>query len=139
MLISIQPQYVKKILTGEKRWEFRRSWPKEPIGALLIYSTAPTKRIAAFIEVGEVVRASKSRLWEVGGKQGGISRRALFGYLDGKEQAACIELKRLIRFGDGIEPRQLFGKDFHAPQSFRYLKDDEIARVVSLIGGGRWE
>lgn len=139
VLISIHPQYVGKILSGEKRWEFRRNWPTNDIETMLIYSTLPTKRITALVEIGKVVRASKSRLWDLANSQGGgISRRGLFAYLDGKEQACGLELKRCIGFGDGIEPRELFGNNFRAPQSFRYLKDDEMTLIGNLMRGRAW-
>ncbi len=109
------------------------------IETMLIYSTLPTKRITALVEIGKVVRASKSRLWELANSQGGgISRRGLFAYLDGKEQAYGLELKRCIGFGDGIEPRELFGGNFRAPQSFRYLNDDEMTLVGKLTKDRSW-
>jgi predicted transcriptional regulator len=36
-LISIHPEYVSKILSGEKRLEFRRVWATRPLNMLLIY------------------------------------------------------------------------------------------------------
>jgi predicted transcriptional regulator len=132
-LISIQPQHVEKIIAGAKRWEFRRVWPTENIDALLIYATAPTKRIMAVAEVGQVVRASKSRLWDVAGRQGGITRRVLFDYLAGKQKAVCVELTGVSGFGDGIEPHTIFGDEFRAPQSFRYLSEKELSSVKRAI------
>lgn len=50
-IISIKPEYVKKIFSGEKKWEFRkkRIWADK----FLIYETAPTKKsLVSFTPAG---------------------------------------------------------------------------------------
>jgi len=51
ILISINPEYVEKILSGEKKYEFRKINPKRKIDALVIYQTYPLMRVVAEAEV----------------------------------------------------------------------------------------
>lgn len=139
-LISIHPNYTEKILSGEKRLEFRRSWAANQIDFLVIYSTVPVKQIVAVAQIGHVFRGSKSRLWELSRiKGGGISRRKLFGYMQGKKEGVALELLKVFRIDGGIYPHLLFGDGFRPPQSFRYLSQDEFTKLIDHLGWNRWE
>lgn len=43
ILLSIKPEYVEKIIKGEKLFEFRRTVPKRKVDVVVIYSTFPEK------------------------------------------------------------------------------------------------
>lgn len=64
LLISIHPKFVEKILTGEKRFEFRKHIPSCEISHILIHATTPEKRLVAIAEVEQVLQAPPSVLWE---------------------------------------------------------------------------
>lgn len=137
-LISIHPGYVEKILSGEKRLEFRRSWAANQVDILVIYSTMPVQQIVAVAKIGHIFRGSKSRLWELARiKGGGISRRKLFGYMQGKKEGVALELLNVFRIDDGICPWSLFGDGFRPPQSFRYLSQNEITKLTNHLGWNR--
>lgn len=103
-LISIHPTYVERIMSGEKRFEFRRAWARTPVDLLVIYATSPIQRIVAIAEVGRIIRASKSRLWEVARERGaGISRSELFAYLEGKLEGVALELVRNIKVDRALD------------------------------------
>lgn len=139
-LISIHPGYVEKIISGEKRLEFRRGWAAIPVDLLVIYATLPVQQIVALVEVGQTIRASKTKLWELARDHGGgISRRKLFAYLEGKQEGVALELTRRLKFSAGVDPRSLFGQEFVPPQSFRYLKKDELKILSKQIKGEIWE
>lgn len=139
-LISIHPAYVEKILSGEKRLEFRRGWAKAEVNLLVIYATAPVQRVVAVAQLGQVLRGTKSRLWELARAHGGgISRRKLFAYMEGKKHGVALELLRRRRIVGGIDPRSLFGDEFRPPQSFRYLSQGELSLLSERLGGTTWE
>ena len=138
-LISIHPQYVEKILSGEKRLEFRRGWTRTPVDFLVIYATNPIQQIVAIAELGEVIQGTKTKLWELArDKGGGISRRKLFAYMEGKKQGVALELIRTLRIVEGINPSTLLGDDFHPPQSFRYLSKEEFGLLKQRLGDAVW-
>ncbi|MGO4416889.1 ASCH domain-containing protein [Cupriavidus sp. KB_39] len=135
-LISIHPGYVEKIIAGEKNVEFRRRWPNRIIGTLVVYATSPVKRLAVIVEITEVVRASKTALWRISSDEGGgISRQRLFDYLDGKALGVALKLGRRLPLEGGLLPNEVFGAPFHAPQSYRYLTEDEKIALRRCVEG----
>jgi len=133
-LISIHPVHVEKIVSGVKNLEFRRVWPDRSIDALVVYATHPEQRLAAVVEVVDVVRGSKTALWKVATAEGGgVTRQALSTYLEGKAEGVAIRLGQRIDLGTKALPKKVFGASFRPPQSFRYLTDAEKKRVQRLI------
>ena len=45
VLISIKPKYVKKIISKEKKYEFRKNIFKKNVDTIIIYTTSPEKKI----------------------------------------------------------------------------------------------
>lgn len=134
VLISIRPNYVKKIFSGEKKIEFRRRWPTQPVETLFIYATAPIQRIVGLAKVVRVTQGTPTQLWNLAKEIGsGISRRKLFAYLNGSRKGVAIELGKFKPVPGGIDPRLCFGPGFRPPQSYRYLKEDEI--LLIKLGG----
>ena len=44
IILSIHPKHIEKILSGEKRYEYRKRIPLD-INYLIVYATAPTKKL----------------------------------------------------------------------------------------------
>ena len=134
VLISIRPQYVEQIVSGAKNVEFRRVWPSHSIKTLVVYSTSPSQCLAAVVEVTDAVRASKAALWRVAAEEGGgITKKALMEYFDGKDLGVALRLGRRASLPAGLTAKSAFGPHFRAPQSFRYLNDREKALVRTLL------
>lgn len=142
VLISIHPEHAQKIFLGEKRLEFRRVWASRQVSSVVIYVTAPTKKIVGIAYVKEVHRASPTALWnlakEVGG---GLSRKQLRGYFKGKKAGYAIEFDHVQRFPHPVDPHDFF-QNFRAPQSFAYVScsllaslEDELANQRALLKG----
>ncbi|WP_273693344.1 hypothetical protein [Shewanella vesiculosa] len=135
VLISIHPEHVVKILSGEKKLEFRRRWTTKKVVSLVIYETSPTQKIVAIANVKTIYRGTKSRLWELSKiKGGGISKARLFEYIGTRTEGVAIELSEIINLGNGLSPALIFGKGFHPPQSFRYIKENELKKLKIYIG-----
>lgn len=128
-LISIRPCFVEKILCGEKKLEFRRSWATEPVDVLVIYSSSPVQRIVATAKVVGVTEGSPTALWNLSQEKGGGVPRQLFrDYFTGKKTGFAIEISDVAEFEPAIDPKELF-KNFRAPQSFRYLDVKEYSQI----------
>src|SRR6478735_5462505 len=110
ILISIRPRYVDQIVTGMKNVEFRRSWPTRPIRTMVVYSTAPSQCLASIVEVTEVVRASRTALWRIASEEGGgISRRPLMDYFEGKDVGVALRLGKRLFLDEGLTAKGVFG------------------------------
>jgi len=79
-------------------------------------------------------------LWGLARDQGGgISRRKLFAYMEGKKHGVALELLRRLNIVEGIVPQDLFGDEFRPPQSFRYLSQYELRLLSQHLGESKWE
>lgn len=129
-LISIRPCYVEKILSGEKRLEFRRRWTAEPVDVLVIYSSSPIQRIVAMAKVVGVTEGSAAALWELAKeKKGGVTRQLIRDYFAGNKTGIAIEISDIAEFEEPLDPKKLF-KDFRPPQSFSYLDAKDYNRIL---------
>jgi predicted transcriptional regulator/adenylate kinase len=136
VLLSLHPQHAQKILSGEKRLEFRRVWAKKPVATVVIYATVPVQRIVAIADVRKVHEGSASRLWalakEIGG---GLSRRALYDYLKGRKTGFAIELINVRKCDPALDPSLLINS-FRPPQSFQYLSTMQRDSILRGARGG---
>ena len=51
LLLSIKPEYVEKILQGEKKYEYRKRLAKEDVSYIYVYSTAPSMKVVASVHI----------------------------------------------------------------------------------------
>ena len=125
ILLSIKPEYVSRILEGSKKFEVRRSVAKRKVGRILIYSTAPVKKVVALVDVTGVLQDSPQRLWQHTHAGAGISRAKFMDYFAGRTVAYAYQLGTLRRFK---EPRTLAEYGIvSAPQSFTYIEEAKCA------------
>ncbi len=119
MLLSIKPQYVEDILSGKKKYEFRKVRCKQDVGKIIIYATAPIKKIVAEAEVEEILEGSISDIWNITRNFSGISYSFFKQYFKGKDRAIAYKLKNIVEYE---HPRTLsdYGLSI-APQSFVYI------------------
>ena len=53
--MSINPEYVEKILSGTKKYEFRKSKCKREVSEIIIYSTAPVSKVVGKVKVKNII------------------------------------------------------------------------------------
>ena len=56
IFISIKPEYMKKIESGEKNYEFRKYIPKEPFHILYVYESTPTSSLKYILTIDKIVK-----------------------------------------------------------------------------------
>lgn len=119
ILLSINPEHVEHIMDGTKKYEFRKTKCKEDVDEIVIYETAPTKKVVAEVTVEEVLEDVPSVIWEKTKDYSGISRDFFFDYYSGKARAVAYKLSDLRKFD---EPKSLESYGLTAaPQSFVYV------------------
>lgn len=120
ILLAIKPEYVDKILSGEKRFEFRKKACAQPINSIVIYETAPVKRIVGEVSVIKVLKDSPQLLWPVVKDYAGIEKSSFDQYFQGAKVAVAYELGSITRYE---HPKGLADLGFLvAPQSYFYIK-----------------
>ena len=131
LLISIKPEFVKKILAYEKLYEFRKSIFKEDVDKIFIYSTYPVKKIVGYFEVNEIICESPQELWNSFSEVSGISKKDFFKYYANSNKGFAIKIDNLHIFEEYIDMSQY--DDFRAPQSFCYVENNKCLRELLLV------
>ena len=120
LLLSIKPEYVEKILQGEKKFEYRKRLAKEDVSYIYVYSTAPSMKVVAYVHIEGHLSDSPTALWEKTKAAAGISRAKFQDYFRGCKTAYAYKLGKVEIFKS---PKNL--SDFGvavAPQSFVYIE-----------------
>ena len=128
-LLSVHPEYVKRMVNGEKLVEFRRAPFARRVSHVVVYSTRPEKRLVGYFEVDGVYEDSPSSLWRKHNKRGGISRERLLEYLEGGRQTVAIVMSRFHPFRKDLGLEDIGVA--RPPQSFRYLDRSVLETLKS--------
>lgn len=120
IIVSINPEYVEKILSGEKKFEYRTRVAKQQVDTLVIYATKPMMKAVAEVEILGVIATSPKELWNQIKSQSGITKSFFDEYFKDKQVAYAYKLGEVNVYE---KPKSLldFGLRM-APQSFAYVK-----------------
>ena len=128
-LLSIKPVFIQAILAGEKLYEFRRVKMKQDINIILFYASAPVQALVGFAEIEEIIENTPSVLWEIAGKEGGISNNDFKNYYNGNNKGYAIKFKSVYKFETPINPKTVWEK-FYPPQSFIYINKSDLEKII---------
>jgi len=120
IIISINPQHVKNIINGTKKFEYRTKAAKSDVKKIIIYETTPIKKVVAEAEIVEVLMMKPEELWNETKEQSGITKSFFDSYFENRETAFAYRIGKVKVYE---EPKSL--KDFGlkcAPQSFAYVR-----------------
>ena len=120
ILLPIRPEYVDRILAGEKKYEFRKRRPKKDIQKIVIYATSPVMRIVGEVTVLGLIEDSPSKIWRKTKNGAGISHAKFRGYFAGCRIAYAFHLGEACWFETPISLLD-FGIST-PPQSFIYIE-----------------
>lgn len=122
IVISINPEYVKNIINGTKKFEYRTKAAKADVKSIIIYETTPKKKIVAEAEIIDVLEMTPEDLWKETSNYSGVSKEFFDKYFHNREKAYAYKLGRVKVFD---RPYDLV--DFGiktAPQSFVYVQSN---------------
>ncbi len=134
--MPIKPHFANKIISGEKKYEFRRVPLKYSLSHIIIYSSSPVRNIIGIAVVKDVIISSVNQAWARTRHAAGIERDEFIKYFDGKNTACVIELDKTISFYNSFSPYEI-EHDFHVPQSYKYVTTKFLVKVFRKgINGG---
>ena len=119
VLLSIKPDFVKRIFAGEKRYEFRKRAFMRRVNNVVVYSCSPVSRVVGEFSVGNVLEGSPNEIWRQCRRFAGITKKEFNAYFAGKSTAYAIEIHSLTRYPEEL----ILSETYHCrpPQSFMYL------------------
>jgi predicted transcriptional regulator len=127
--LPIKPEYAHRIVSGEKRFEFRRASFASNLSHIVIYASTPVKKIIGVAEVSSIGISSPSATWESTKHAAGISREAFRKYFFGKQRAYAIALESVRALEAWLSPHEV-EEGFRVPQSFTYVDRPFLERVI---------
>ncbi len=130
-LLSIKPEYVEKIISGEKKFEYRKKIFKENVDSVVIYSTMPVGKIIGEFSLNEIICDTPENIWSKTKLFSGVEEEFFNKYFDNVKSGFALKIENLNIYQTPINPKDLF-KDFVAPQSFMYIENNHYEQL-SLI------
>ena len=124
VLMSIKPEYVDKIFSGKKKYEYRKRMCKEKIDTIIVYSSSPIQKVVGELEIKQVLYDKKSIIWNKTNKYGGITKTKYDKYYENCDYAVAYEIEKAILYD-----KQKDLKDFNvrtAPQSYVYITNKGV-------------
>ena len=121
IILSIHPNHIDKILSGEKRYEYRKRIPQD-INYIIVYATAPTKKVVAIIEIDMVIKDTPQNIWDVTQSESGVSNEFFMNYFNGVSTAYAIKFRNIYRLSTPIDITAIDGVK-SAPQAYQYVNE----------------
>ena len=124
ILMSIKPEYVDKIFSGEKKYEYRKRLCKEKIDTIIVYSSSPIQKVVGELKIKQVLYDKKNVIWNKTNKYGGITKIKYDNYYENCGYVVAYEIEKAIFYD-----KQKDLKDFNvrtAPQSYVYITNKGV-------------
>lgn len=125
VLLSIRPEFVEKIFSGTKRFEFRRViFKSRNVSRVVVYASSPVQRVVGEFEVDGILALSRRQLWKRTKEFAGIGKGYFDEYFGDKETAYAIRIKSAKRYSNPVTLEEL-APSTRPPQSFIYLSSEQ--------------
>jgi predicted transcriptional regulator len=125
LILSLRETYFLKMLTQEKKFEYRKKFPKSETTAL-IYISKSKKEIVGIVEFGVPHIASSDLISELAESIGESTYQEMMAYLGQGKTGYAIPVDDIYLFDVPLPLEQLRKIDakFFPPQSYSFLKED---------------
>jgi len=118
VLLSIKPEFVDKIIKGEKRFEYRRKIFKKDVESVVIYATSPWKKIIGEFYIEEILIDDPKILWSKTYRFSGVEKEFFMDYFKNTNIGYAIKIGKLNLYK---EPFSIIDLVNTPPQSYVYI------------------
>lgn len=122
IVLAIKPKYVKQLLLGNKKYEFRHKRCTHNIDGIYIYETAPTCKIVAYAYINGIIKGSPEIVWDKTKNYSGISKNEYNKYYANRDVAYAYCIQDVTTFNPHISLQEI--GIYFPPQSFVYTDFD---------------
>ena len=121
VLLSIKPEFVTKIFSNEKQYEFRKViFKNKQVKDVVVYASNPVSKVVGSFTIDKIIEDTPDKVWKLTKDKAGITKSYFDEYFRGKQVAYAIKIKQATQYDKPIDLQDLGIK--RAPQSFMYLK-----------------
>lgn len=119
ILLSINPEHVKNILSGIKKVEYRKVKCTMNVDKIVIYATSPIMQVVGDVEVLSVLVGPPEQIWSATSKNAGITKEFFDSYYVNRNKAVAYKLGKINIYK---KPLKLADMGItYAPQSYIYI------------------
>lgn len=132
LFIAVKPEYAHKLISGEKDIELRKIKPHVQAGDYaIIYASAPAKVVLGYGKIKRIILCSPQEMWANFSSRLGIKEQDYLMYYKNSNKSVGIEFE-MIKSIKPISLAELRRVDpnFHPPQIYRYVTNEEIHKVL---------
>lgn len=120
ILMPINPKYVDEILSGRKKYEYRKiKAKKDNIDKIIIYSTFPVMKVVAEVTITKILEGAPREIWNITKEYSGVTEEFYNSYYKGKNKAIAYEIGEINKYDIPKELSEI-GINY-IPQSFVYI------------------
>ena len=127
IILSIHPKHIEKILSGEKWYEYRKRIPQD-IDYLIVYATAPIKKVVAIIEVDMVMKDTPQNIWDLTQNESGVSYEFFMNYFNEVSTSYAIKFRNIHKLPIPIDITIIDGVKC-APQAYVYVNETSLKKL----------
>ena len=129
VLLPARPETLNKIRYGDQKVEFRKTlWDRRNnIERVFMYEAFPTSRIVGYFDVAGVLFGTPETVYNKAGLFTGYTKEAFIEYAGDSKRMYGVLIRAPIFFK---RPVYLQEVRLQAPQSFFYLDDDTVHRIM---------
>lgn len=121
VLMSIKPEFVERIASGVKKYEFRRVlFKREDITSIVVYASSPISKVVGELSIEKVLSDRPERIWSETKHYSGITKDYFDTYFQDKEVANAISIESFTPYSERMSLSEINVK--RAPQSFCYIQ-----------------
>lgn len=120
-LLSIHPVFARGIIAKKKTVEFRRRAFGPDVTHVVVYATAPLRKVLGVFSVAYLDEDSPAQLWRRHGDRGLIEREPFFKYFKDAKSGVAIVIDRVRELPAPLSLRRFTGRSV-GPQSFQYVE-----------------
>jgi predicted transcriptional regulator len=133
LFIAVKPEYANKLISGKKDIELRKMKPNvQPGDYVIIYASAPVKAVVGFGKVKAIIICNPQEMWNKYSERLGIDVQGFYSYYNGYNKAIGIEFEMIKAVAPiGLMELRNVDPNFHPPQIYRYVTNDDIAVVLA--------
>ena len=126
ILLSIKPQYVEKIISGEKRYEFRKNeFKRRDIDTIVVYSSGNVKKLVGEIKFKRILSDTPYLIWQKTHAQSGMTEECFMKYYLNRDKAYAIAIESFRLYKEPMEIGVKY-PGVKAPQSYRYVDETDL-------------
>ena len=134
LFIAVKPEYAKKLISGEKDIELRKTKPHVQAGDYaIIYASAPAKVVLGYGKIKRIILCSPQEMWANFSTRLGINEQDYLMYYKNSNRSVGIEFEMIKQINPiSLAELRRVDPNFHPPQIYRYVTNEDIHKVLVI-------